>query len=220
MKTLLLILSILSLYSCSGNTQNSINNPQEEANSSDINSNNTDIAKKSKSFDELFALWEQKLIDNQIFDYVTESDCENNDMMMELYEKDKYPMHTASKSFVEFDYNNDGIKDYVVNYTLMNCVRGNGWSSDILFMTSKDGQLDIDENLTNILKQKYYDYVSTNYGEDMYVYYDKKFLVVKTLEINRVIDDECLGTFSISQGITGHFSFNLKDNDFKVYNVE
>lgn len=176
---------------------------------------------------EVFALWEEKLIANQIFDYVTKTDCENEDLMWQIYEDGKYPMRASRKSLVEFNYNKDGIKDYILNYNVSNCVGGTGWTTDFIFMTSKNGQLYVNEELTNTLKKKHYAYVSKNYGEDSYVYYDKGFLITKSLEVNKVVDNKCFGKFSLSQdgpnccpNVLGNFSFDLKSNAFDVYNVK
>lgn len=177
--------------------------------------------------DKVFAAWEKKLIANQIFDYVSESDCENLDLMMQRYEEGKYPMHVSEKTLVEFDYNEDGIKDYVLNYLILNCVQGNGYTSDFIFMTSKDSQLYINEELTSSLKRKYYDYVTQTYGEDSYVYHDKEFLVTKGLIINKIINNKCYGKFELSQDgasccpkVSGEFLFDLKNDMLEVYNVK
>jgi hypothetical protein len=166
------IFIVLGIVSCSNNNENS-NSENTSLQKTNIDS---EVVNSSKNdIEDIFAQWEAKLISEQIFDYVTESDCADYDKMMKLYENGKYPMHTTSKSFLKFDYNNDGIQDYVIKYSLENCVQGNGWASDFVFVTSENGNLVVNEKLTNILKKKYFDFVREKYGEDAYVQYNKIF---------------------------------------------
>lgn len=228
------ILSALFFMSCSNvkNGENIINVSKDVIKNDSIVESLKDNAiidnsLKTNDINSLFTQWENKMLQEGIFDYVTLSDCDDLNKMMDLYEKGFYPMHIESKTFAEFDYNKDGVKDYVVNYTLMNCVRGNGWSTDFMFFTSEEGSLEINEDLTLILKQKFYQYVQENYFEDAYVYWEKGFLVTKNLTINRVVDDLCYGKFSLLQDgssccpqISGNFTFNLDTNAFEVSNVK
>lgn len=175
----------------------------------------------------LFEAWEINLKKKGIFDYVTKKDCENFDKMMDLYDKGKYPMHTDSKSIIPFDFNNDNIKDYLVNYSLVNCVRGNGWDTDFIFMTSKDGNLSINESLTNKLKTKIKNYVSENYGSDSYVRVENNYIVTKSFKINRISDNICYGDFKLMQGgasccpkISGNFKYNINEDSFSVFDLK
>ena len=175
----------------------------------------------------VFEEWEMNLKKRNIFDYVSKKDCENLDKMMRLYDKGKYPMHTESKAMIPFDFNNDKIKDYLINYTLTNCVNGNGWNTDFIFLTSKNGSLSIDESLTNKLKNKIKNYVTQNYGSDINVRTENNFIITKSFKINRISDNTCYGDFELMQDgasccpeISGNFQYNINQNTFSVFNVK
>lgn len=175
----------------------------------------------------LFKEWENNLKKKSIFDYVTKKDCENLDKMMHLYDRGRYPMHTASKSIIAFDYNNDTVKDYLINYYLINCVQGNGWSTDFIFLTSQNDNLSINETLTNKLKTKIKTYVLQNYGSDIYVRVENNYTVVKSFIINRISNGICYGNFNLMQdgpsccpAISGDFEYNINENSFAVFNLK
>lgn len=175
----------------------------------------------------LFAEWENNLKQKSIFDYVTKKDCENFDKMSKLQERGKYPMHTESKSIIPFEFNNDKVKDYLINYTLLNCLRGNGWTTDFIFFTSQNGGLTINEELTNNLKTKIKNYVIKNYGSDNYIKVKEDYIIVKSFKIIRINNNICYGEFDLSQdgasccpAISGNFQFNINANTFNVYNLK
>lgn len=175
----------------------------------------------------LFEEWEINLKKKGIFDYVTKKDCNNFEKMMKLYDNGKYPMHTRSKSILSFDYNNDNIKDYLINYYLENCVRGNGWETDFIFLTSQNGDLTLNEHLTNKLKTKIKNYVSTNYGSDMYVRVENNYIITKSFKIKRISGTNCFGEFSLMQNgasccpeISGNFKYDINKNSFTVFNIK
>ena len=175
----------------------------------------------------LFGEWESNLRKKGIFDYVTKKDCENLDKMMNLYDKRKYPMHTESKSIIPFDFNNDRVKDYLINYSLDNCVQGNGWDTDFIFLTSQNGNLSVNELLTNKLKTKIKNYVFKNYGSDVYVRVENNYIIAKSFKINRISDNICYGDFDLMQDgasccpeISGNFEYNINENSFSVFNLK
>lgn len=194
--------------------------------------NNSDVQApkpitKSLGPEDVFNQWESTLKEKGIFDYVTNADCKNNAKMMKLYEKGKYPMHTSTKSVLDFEYNNDGIKDYVINYTLENCVRGNGWDTDFIFVTSKERNLQINHELTNKLKRQYFNFVKSSFREDEYVRIEKGYLIVKSFKIDRISDGVCYGDFNLKQDgpsccpeIYGEFSYDIRKNEFSTYNIK
>ncbi|WP_282631174.1 hypothetical protein [Empedobacter sedimenti] len=203
-------------------------------NSDTINSNKSfdtvndskPIVVKDYSPEKKFMDWENILKSRGNFDYVSEKDCKNKKRMFQLYENDKYPMHTVSKNIIDFNYNNDNIKDYVINYMLENCVEGNGWNSDFIFITSENNELIINEKLTNKLKTAYFNYVSKNFGTDSYVYKKDNFIVTKSLKINMISNQEAYGEFNLLRDgssccpqISGNFIFNLKTFAFSTHNM-
>lgn len=147
----------------------------------------------------LFREWETNLQSKQIFDYVSNEECLEREKMFALYELGKYPMTTRAKTVVSFDYNDDNINDYVINYSLENCVLGNGWASDFIFMTSRDGQLYIDEILTNKLKLKIVNFINYRFGGDLYVSVDGDFITTKTFKITHINNNICYGEFDVLQ---------------------
>ncbi len=190
-------------------------------------SNNSDSLSLNKDLIELFNKWESILLQKGIFDYVTKSDCGNIDKMEKLYEKGKYPMHIDSQNFIKCDYNKDKSTDYILNYSLDNCFRGNTWITDFVFFTSKNQEILIDTNLTWILKKKYADYVKKNFGKDEYVYLKNNYIVTHKFIIDKVINGDFYGTFLLLQDganccpeISGNFIFNSSSYDFKVNKVE
>lgn len=175
----------------------------------------------------LFEEWEINLKKKGIFDYVTKKDCENLERMTDLYYKGKYPMHTVSKSIIPFYYKNDNVKDYLINYSLDNCVQGNGWETDFIFFTSQNGSLSVNESLTNKLKTKIKNYVIKNYGSDEYVRVENNYTIVKSFEINRISNNICYGNFDLMQDgasccpkISGNFKYNINENSFFVFNLK
>ena len=175
----------------------------------------------------LFEQWENNLKKKGIFDYVTKKDCENLDKMMNLYDEGKYPMHTESISIIPFDFNNDKVKDYLVNYSLENCVQGNGWETDFIFFTSQNDNLSVNESLTNKLKTKIKNYVSRNYGSDIYVRVENNYTIVKSFKINSISNNICYGDFDLMQNgasccpeISGNFKYNINENSFSVFNLK
>ncbi|MCB0516313.1 MAG: HupE/UreJ family protein [Chitinophagales bacterium] len=175
----------------------------------------------------LFEEWEINLKKKGIFDYVTKKDCENLDRMMNLYDKGKYPMHTESKSIIPFDFNNDKVKDYLINYSLQNCVQGNGWGTDFIFFTSQNGSLSVNELLTNKLKTKIKNYVTKNYGSDVYVRVENNYTIVQSFKINQISNNICYGDFDLMQDgasccpeISGNFEYNINENSFSVFNLK
>ena len=91
-------------------------------------------------------------------------------------------MHIETKSFLEFNYNNDNIKDYVVNYTLENCVQGNGWTTDFIIFTSNNNKLEINQVLTKKIKQNFLKYVIQNYKILHFDFWLKSLLNLINLE--------------------------------------
>lgn len=183
--------------------------------------------KNNKEQLELFKIWESYLLQKGLFDYVIKSDCENFDKMNKLYEIGKYPMHIDSKNFIECDYNNDNSNDFILNYSLDNCVRGNTWITDFVFFTSKNQEIVVDTILTSIFKKKHADYVNKTFGEEEYVYTKNDYLVTHKFIIDRVIDDNFYGTFFLLQDganccpeIFGRFKFNYSTTHFDVYEVQ
>ena len=175
----------------------------------------------------LFDEWESNLRKKGIFDIVTNKDCGNLDKMRTLYENGLYPMHTVSKSIIPFDFNNDRVKDYLINYHLENCVQGNGWDTDFIFLTSQSGNLSVNEPLTNKLKTKIKNYVFENYGSDTYVRVENNYIYAKTFKINQISDNICYGKFYLLQNgalccpeLSGSFEYNINENSFSVFNLK
>lgn len=175
----------------------------------------------------LFKQWEKKLLEKGIFDYVTQRECGDIDKMMELYEAGKYPMHVQDISGVSFDYNGDGLNDYLINYVLTNCVRGNGWSTDFIFFISNNGRLQINEALTNKLKRKISNYVKTNFGSDTYLEEVNNYIIAKTFKIVEIKNTICLGEFDLKQDgatccpeLSGEFKYNIQQDKFEVLHLK
>jgi hypothetical protein len=177
--------------------------------------------------EELFIQWEKEIESKGIFDYVSETDCMDRNKMDDLYyNQSKYPMHTTSKEIITFDYNSDGISDYLINYNLENCVNGNGWATDFIFIVSSSGKLVIDQDLSKIIKTQFYDYVKSNYSSDPYVYLDNSYLVTNALNISSISNGIGFGNFKLLQNgpsccpeITGDFEFNFTTSELTFSNI-
>jgi hypothetical protein len=171
-----------------------------------------------------FSDWEQVLIENSIHDYVSKTDCENFDKMMVLYENGKYPMHSDVQNVIEVDFNQDKIIDYIVSYTLSNCVKGSGWSDDFIFIQStENGELIIRKDLTMDFKKKYAEFLKNNFEieikkEDNYI--ETKGVEFISFENNEIFGKINIADFSYKYEKKGNFIYNFKTNEFLANNNE
>lgn len=172
----------------------------------------------------IFKKWEITMINDSIFDYVSETDCLNSSRMSELYEKGKYPMISESQLVVNLDYNNDDINDFIISYGVNNCVGGIGrgsYSDDFIFIKGKkNGQLEIDRNYTNYFKRK------------MIYLYREKFNVKSPINKNGFIHIPNISFYNFQNGTIsgemflelnnyyppkGKFSYSFIEDDFKLF---
>lgn len=164
-----------------------------------------------------FLAWEQHLINNSIFDYVTAVDCPHYDKMMALYEKEnKYPMHADWFTVIPCDLNSDGQDDYLVNYGLVNCVGGNGWSKDFVFFLSTSGSAYIAESeIAHDMKTKFLNFSQSKVAVDANVYKENGYIYAKGLSINEMQGNKIIGTFALNgNGPKGTFSYDLTTKKF------
>ncbi len=164
-----------------------------------------------------FLDWEQHLIKNSIFDYVTAVDCPHRDKMMALYEKDeKYPMHADWFTVIPCNLNSDGKDDYWVNYGLINCVGGNGWSKDFVLFVSTSGSSYIAESqIANDIKTKFLNFSLGEAAVDANVYEEDGYIYAKGLSIDDIEGNRVSGTFALTgNGPKGTFNYNITSKKF------
>ncbi len=168
-----------------------------------------------------FKKWEKELLQKSIFDYVVKKDCNDFDKMLALYDEGKYPMHADSIKFLNLDYNNDNLEDYLITYKLTNCVKGSGWSRDFLLVVSNtDGNYDFDKKAINSIKQTFLEFVKNKIGEeDTYANEENGFIETKGLVFNKTIGNKILGNYYIQGNganccpeINGNFTIDMGKN--------
>lgn len=178
----------------------------------------------SKELKSIFKKWEQIMIKDSIVDYKSEADCWNDNKMEELYKKGEYPMISPSQSVIELDFNNDNIKDYIINYHLANCVNGIGlesWSNSFIFIKGiGNKKLEIDRDLTKEFKEK------------MAILYDLKFNLQVLKQANGYLHIPNVVFFNYQNGIIGgsmrleldnyyrpygKFTYSFKEGDFLLF---
>jgi len=225
MPTMIVILSLI-LINCSisiSQTQNENIDLQEK----EILETRLIPISENKNADNLlkaFKEWENVMIENSIHDYVSNNDCENFEKMMVLYANGKYPMHSNSQKVIEVDFNQDKIIDYIVSYTLSNCVRGSGWSDDFIFIQStENGELIIRKDLTMDFKKKYAEFLKNNFEieikkEDNYI--ETKGVEFISFENNEIFGKINIAEFSYKYEKKGNFIYNFKTNEFLANNNE
>ena len=199
----------------------------EEKRNSENGRNPQVMTKKGSSVIDKFEEWEKYMINHSIFDYVSKEDCQNLKKMMKLYDKGKYPMHLNSKTIIDFDLNDDKVKDYIVSYDLNNCVQGSSATHDFIIISSNQlGGLEINQPLTNSLKLKFLNYTVSTFGEDSYVYKEKEFIVTKGLLPQSVTGGTLFGIFRLEGSganccpeTVGDFEFDFKSGKFSTSNI-
>jgi hypothetical protein len=191
------------------------------------------IEEETLSFDDFdpsvksaFNDWEQYLMNNSIFDYVTAYDCDQYEEMMELYSNQgKYPMHADRVTIIPCELNDDGKNDYLISYTLTNCVQGNGWSRDFVFLTSSadPSSYTIDLALPNHIKGRFLEFSKEIAPNDPYVRLRDNYIEAKGLSINRIEDGVLSGSLALEADgasccpkIKGTFTYDLKTKAFKT----
>jgi hypothetical protein len=173
-----------------------------------------------------FKEWEKYLIDNSIFDCVTNEACENFNEMMKLSENGKYPMRIYNPTYIFFDANGDGVEDYIISYGMENCVRGSGWTRDFVILISdgKSAVYKVDKDLATDLKTKFLDYAINTVGEDAYVYIENSYVQAKGLSIEEIQNNHIIyGKLSLQGNganccpeINGVFYYDLISKEFHV----
>ena len=190
--------------------------------------------KKEGSLEELpivvrkkFSEWENYLIENSIFDYVTEEDCNQEEKMLQLYENDKYPMHIVSARYLSCDLNYDEIDDYVISYSLDNCVQGSGRGNDIIVLKSESkSKYQFDKEWAHNLNKAFLNYAKETVGDDEYVFLRDGYIYARGLNIEDVRSYEVSGTFELKgEGanccpqIKGDFKYTTSSKEFFVSSV-
>lgn len=181
------------------------------------------------SLDNVINDWENTLIERGIFDCVSQSDCNDETKMnyiMENIQKYPIPMHVVRESItkVSFNYNDDNLSDYYVYYELFNCVHGNAYATDFIFITSNNNSLSVNESLTNNLKRQILLYVDNKFDGDFYVgWIEEDYIQATSFKINSIENKIGYGEFSLMQDgyaccpkYHGRFVFDFNDFNFTV----
>ena len=97
------------------------------------------------------------------------------------------------------DLNGDKQTDYIANYSCENCYGGNGsgnYLSNCFFLTSKDNELIVNEEMTNDFKKKLINTIKKDFG---YIYVKpEKEIMVNGIEFTEIRNQIAYGTFKIN----------------------
>lgn len=175
-----------------------------------------------------FREWENYLIDNSIFDCISKTDCEKNVELMKLYNSGEsdgkglasgYPMHIDNPRYLVFEFNNDGIDDYIIWYGMENCVNGNGWTQDFVFLVSENhNNYRIDMELADDVKSQFLSYANEFSEMDPHVFKEDGYIQAKGLNFTSAKGGVVSGSFALSgtsdtkwPSIEGTFRFDALD---------
>lgn len=131
------------------------------------------------------------------------------------------------KGKIAGDLNGDMRTDYIANYSCENCYGGNGngnYLSNCFFITSKENELIVNEEMTVDFKQKFIDEIKKDFGNP---YFDKaqKEIMINGIEFTKVKNQIAYGTFNINteacQGspfpcVDGTFEYDANNRTLKM----
>ena len=180
--------------------------------------------------------WIQKLNNDKIYRIVKPEICEKYKKRIFDYDNEseqnpnaKYPLFIDFSKALNFDYNNDGIDDYVIKYAFDNCIGGQAYYRDFMFFTSNNGEVKPNVDLTNALKQKFYEFTIKKFKEeDRYCYKEdnKNYIHTDGLVINDIKNNIAYGRYALYSPnsanccpeYSGDFTYNLNSNTIEFKN--
>jgi hypothetical protein len=174
-----------------------------------------------------FSEWEQYLIDNSIFGCISTSDCEEKLEKLKKFQAgqgeyedlDLTGMHVYNPRYVSFQFNNDGMDDYIIIYELGNCNMGNAWTKDFVFLIS-DGSsgYTINQALATGIKSQFLEYANQFSEWDGHVHMENGYIEAMGLSIANASSGVISGDFALSgasgskwPSIEGTFKYDAVD---------
>lgn len=125
------------------------------------------------------------------------------------------------------DLDGDNQTDYIANYYCENCYGGNGsdnYLSNCFFLTSKNNQVIVNEEMTNDFKQKLIEKIKEDFG-DPYFSKAEKERMINGIEFTKIQNQIVYGTFNINteacQGspfpcAKGTFEYDVNNKNLKM----
>lgn len=144
----------------------------------------------------------------------------NRDMMTDqgINTYEYYSIKTnSSHGKIAGDLNGDNKTDYIANYSCNNCYDGIGtdnYLSNCFFLTSQDGRIIVDEEMTSDFKQKLIDGIKKDFG-DSYFSKAEKEIMVNGIEFIEIKNQIAYGTFNINTDACGGSPFPCVKGTFE-----
>ena len=125
------------------------------------------------------------------------------------------------------DLNGDEQTDYIANYSCENCYGGNGsdnYLSNCFFLTSKDNELIVNEEMTNDFKKNLINTIKKDFG-DIYEVKPEKERMVNGIEFTEIKNQIAYGTFNINTDacegspfpcVKGTFEYDANNKTLKM----
>lgn len=141
--------------------------------------------------------------DIKIVDSIT---CAQMEINQENYDKgiSTYGYYSVKSNLlngkIAGDLNGDKQTDYIANYSCENCYGGNGsgnYLSNCFFLTSKDNQITVNEEMTNDFKQKLINVVTKKFGNPYFTKPEKE-IMINGIEFTAIKNQIAYGTFNIN----------------------
>jgi hypothetical protein len=158
--------------------------------------------------------------DIKIVDSIT---CAQMEINQENYDKgiSTYGYYSIKSNLlngkIAGDLNGDKQTDYIANYSCENCYGGNGsgnYLSNCFFLTSKDNELIVNEEMTNDFKKKLINTIKKDFG-DIYVVKPEKEMMVNGIEFTEIKNQMAYGMFNINTDACEGSSFPCVKGTFE-----
>jgi hypothetical protein len=126
------------------------------------------------------------------------------------------------------DLNGDKQTDYIANYSCENCYGGIGsgnYLSNCFFLTSKDNELIVNEEMTNDFKKKLIDTIKKDFGEEYIGVKPEKEKMINGIEFTEIKNQIAYGTFNINTDacegspfpcVKGTFEYDTSNKTLKM----
>lgn len=131
------------------------------------------------------------------------------------------------KGKIAGDLNGDKQTDYIANYSCENCYGGNAsdnYLSNCFFLTSKNNELIVNEEMTNDFKKNLINTIKKDFG-DIYEVKPEKEIMVNGIEFTEIKNQIAYGTFNINTNacegspfpcVEGKFEYDVKNKRLKM----
>lgn len=116
------------------------------------------------------------------------------------------------------DLNGDKQTDYIANYSCENCFGGTGsgnYLSNCFFVTSKDNELIVNEEMTNDFKKNLVDTIKKDFGEEYIGVKPEKEMMINGIEFTEIKNQIAYGTFFINTSACQGSTFPCVEEKFE-----